>query len=106
MVLRAFTTLGEWVLIFIHSSTGCEQAGARSAMPSTSTTHMRQAPVGVNPSMKHSVGTLIPLRDSVCRMVSPCLARMVLLLTSISKIMISCFSGAYLIKIALNLHTS
>jgi hypothetical protein len=51
-----------WVCTSIHSSTWYEQAGTRSSFPLTSTIHRRHAPVGVNPSMLHKVGTEIPER--------------------------------------------
>ena len=64
IVFRACTARGEWVRTFMPSATGKAQLGTRPRWPSTSTTHMRQAPVAVRPSMWHSVGTRMPARRS------------------------------------------
>jgi hypothetical protein len=56
----ALITRGECVCIFIHSSTLCEQAGTKSSLPSTSTTHKRQAPDDGKPCIRHNVGTEMP----------------------------------------------
>ena len=44
IVRRAWTARGEWVWIFMPSLTGKAQLGASPRCPSTSTTHIRQAP--------------------------------------------------------------
>src|SRR5664279_4212322 len=64
-------TRGEWVLIFIFSSTGKEQPGTSALLPSTSTTHILQAPVGERSFMLHKVGIFIPAFVSAERIVSP-----------------------------------
>ena len=71
MVLRAFTTLGLLVTIFMPSAAGNEQLGTRLAWPSISTTQMRQAPEGSMPSIWQSVGTWMPSRRSTFSRVSP-----------------------------------
>ncbi len=64
IVRRASSTRGVRVWIFMPAATGYEQDGTRLAVPSSSTTHRRQAPLGARPSMWHSVGTWMPSRFS------------------------------------------
>src|SRR5665647_206551 len=105
IVLRAVITRGECVLIFIHSSTGCEQAVTRRSRPSTSTTHILQAPVGVNSFILQSVGIIIPLRLRAERIVSPFSALIFLLFTCIvnsMKVIAGCWllvAGCWLLVI-------
>jgi hypothetical protein len=55
--------------------------------PSTSTTHILQAPVGVKSFIRQRVGMMIPLRLSAERIVSPFSALIFLLFTCIVKTM-------------------
>ena len=82
IVLRAWTARGECVRIFMPSAAGKAQLGTRPRWPSTSTTHIRQAPVGVRPSMWQSVGTLMPARRSAVSSISPFSAQTLRPLTS------------------------
>ena len=54
-------SFGELVVTDMPSCTGVVQAGSRRSMPETSTMHSRQAPTGVSPSRKQSVGMYLPL---------------------------------------------
>src|SRR5215471_19192774 len=54
--------------------TGVVQAGSRRPTPETSTTHRRQEPAGVRPSMVQSVGMYLSLARATSRIVSPSVA--------------------------------
>jgi len=70
-------------------------------MPSTSTTQIRQAPLGIRSDMWQRVGMRIPALVRAERMVSPGLASITLLLAVISNIV--CGSDQFLTMTASNL---
>lgn len=99
---RAASSAGVCVRMDILSSTRCEHDGSSSFLPSTSTTHILQEPVGLSPGIWQRVGMDIPFLRRTSSMVSPRCAVIFLPFTSMSR---SMFSDQF-IRIAENLHTS
>ena len=60
IVRRALMTRGLRVWISMPSSAGKAQEGMRSGLPFTSTTHIRQAPLGNSSLMWQRVGIFSP----------------------------------------------
>ncbi|KAF5039636.1 hypothetical protein DSECCO2_541840 [anaerobic digester metagenome] len=60
MVRRARSTRSESVCTIMPSAAGAAQDATRVRAPQTSTTQMRQAPVGVQLGRRHRVGMKMP----------------------------------------------
>ena len=69
--LRDATTSGDSVRTTMLGAAGVEQAGSSVRAPFTSTTQIRQAPVGVVPFKWHNVGISMWPRRATSRIVSP-----------------------------------
>jgi hypothetical protein len=68
---RALTTCGDSVCISIPSDIGKVHAVIKVRCPLTSTTHIRQAPTGINAGWSQSVGMSMPACFAALRIVLP-----------------------------------
>src|SRR5689334_24151999 len=91
--LRAAARFSDWVVTTIPSLTGVLQAVMLRSTPSTSTAHIRQAPVGEIFCSQQRVGMVMPSCRAASRMVVP--AGTLIFLPSIVKLTIFYYSSDF-----------